>query len=239
LEQQRRSRIEQEVQALEKAGNEFHAQGIERLQKFLGNMEESALEARTRQTAERTDDELFAEITFLNKQLEEARANGQQLFQERAAWEEKLSGLDYIVRRFHLSEYDSQRSMFPASFDPGPHVQKYLRGEINREGLWEALSELQRFAPTWVQERYDEQYGNRRRQRRDAADDDDDDDDREFVDSDVSTVLFRVLGEIAGNALISAARGMERRSPVRQMNRRNRGRPPFPRGGTFTRGRGF
>jgi hypothetical protein len=234
LEQQRRAQIEQDVQALEREGNEFHAQGIERLQKFLGAMEESALEARTRQTAERTDDELFAEVSWLNKQLQEARDNGQQLFAERAAWEEKLAGLDYIVRRFHLSEYDSQRSMFPDSFDPRPHVERYLHGEINREGLWESLSELQRFAPTWVQERYEEQYGRRRRR-----DSDDDDSDNEVSDSDVSTVLFRVLGEIAGAALSNAARGMERRSPVRQMNRKSSGRPSFPRGGTFTKGRGF
>lgn len=235
LEQERRNRIEQEIKAMESDSNEFHAQGIDRLQKFLGSMEESALEAKTRQTAERTDDELFAEIAWLNKQLQETRENGEQLYRERAAWEEKLSGLDYIVRRFHLSEYDSQRSMFPDSFDPGPYVDQYLRGEINRDGLWQALSEMQRFAPTWVQERYEQQYG-RRGHRRDADDDSDD----HLFDSDMSMVLVRVLGEIAGAALRgTATRGMQRRSPIRQMNRKTDGRPPFPRGGSFTKGHGF
>lgn len=226
FEQDRRDRIEAELQALQSSQNEFYGQAIERMQMFLGNMEESALEAKTRQTAEPTDDEIFAEIRWLNQQLDEARANGQQLYQERTAWEEKLGGLDYIIRRFHLSEYDSMRSMFPAGFDPRPHVERYLRGEINRESLWRELSELQRFAPTWVQERHEGQYGHRRNS--------------ESWDSDVSTVLFQVLGEIAGAALRGAVqRGMERRSPIRQKNRKNRGKPPFPQGGRFTRGRGF
>ena len=234
FEQERRDRLELELQAIENDSNEFYSQGIDRLQSFLGNMEESALEAKTRQTAERADDEIFAEITWLNKQLQAARENSQQLFQERAAWEEKLGGLDYIVRRFHLSEYDSQRSMFPASYDPRPHVDSYLRGEVNREGLWQALSELQRFAPTWVQERYEEHYGGRKRGS-DANDSDDN-----LFDSDISMVLVRVLGEIAGAALRGAVhRGMERRSPIRQKNRKTRGQPPFPRGGSFTNGRGF
>jgi hypothetical protein len=231
FEQERRDRLEQELQTLQTSQNEYYSQAVDRLQKFLGNMHESALEAKTLQTAERTDDELFAEIRWLNKQLDESRQNGQQLFQERTAWEEKLGGLDYLVRRFHLSEYDSQRSMFPASYDPRPLVERYLRGEINRESLWQGISELQRFAPTWVQERYEDQYGNRRR----ASDSDDN-----LYDSDVSTVLVRVLGELAGAALKGAVqRGMERRSPIRQQNRKSRGRPPFPRGGTFTNGRGF
>lgn len=215
-----RDQAEQELARLEATQNEYYEAGVNRLKEFLGNMEESALEFRTRVTPQTTDDRIFEEIKTCNAQLREARQQSHEDRELLQIWAQKLSGLDQVVRRFRMNEFDSRRSWFSPQLNLAREVDRYLNGQSTPAGLWSTLTRYQQF----IQPQLDQDWGNS----------------RGVFDGDVSQVLGRVLVEVAGEAMRQAAqRGMHRRGPTRQRTRSSSGRPPYRRGGGFTNGRGF
>ena len=70
--EQRFTSHHQELQTLEGTQNEFYEQGVGQMKAFLAEMKHSWLEHQARSTPERQDDELVAEIGWLNEQLDEA-----------------------------------------------------------------------------------------------------------------------------------------------------------------------
>ena len=211
--------LDDELLELEGTRNEYYDQALARMRSFLTSSQERRLMQHSRTTSDPRDDAIVAEVAWLNSQLQDVRRRGGMLEKQRAERDALLAGLQEVQQRFRRHEFDSQRSHFHSRFDVNAHVDRYLAGRVGPEGLWNAIAENQRFAPTW--------HDPGRRRRHDP------------FDSDVSHVLLRVLGEVAGHALRTAVeRGMDRRGPLRNKQRRSSGRPKLPRGG-FTRGRGF
>ncbi|MCA9234394.1 MAG: hypothetical protein KDA44_02935 [Planctomycetales bacterium] len=218
---------QEELMRLEGKRNEFYEQAVDRMKTFLGNMHETRLQSESMATPDRRDDAIVAELTWLSSQLDDARGHGSSLAAERQAWDVKLSGLQSVLQNFRSAEFDSQRSVFDPAFDAGGHVQAFLDGRLTGEQLWAAIRQHQRFTPMWHEQPSSGGGGGGGGGIGD------------ILGSEMSYVLFRVLTDVAGEAMRqSARRGMERREPIRRENRETSGRPTFRRRG-FTNGRGF
>ncbi|MGI9430391.1 MAG: hypothetical protein ACR2NM_17145 [Bythopirellula sp.] len=189
----------QELQTLEGTQNDFYEQGVGQMKVFLADMEHSWLEHQSRRTPERQDDELVAEIGWLDEQLDTARRESGQLLREQRNWEDRAEGLQDVLNRFRRAGFDSRRSMFSEDFHVERQIGGFLHGDLGREQLW---SELRR---------YQDFYQPRRNEHRGWHIDDSWD-----VD-DLGGVLGRVLIEVAGEAMKHAVRrGMRRRGPFRR-----------------------
>lgn len=225
----------QELLTLEGTQNEFYDQGVGQMKTFLAEMEHSWLEHQSRNTPERQDDELVAEIGWLNEKLDAAQRESGQLVKEQRNWDERSSGLQDVMQRFRRADFDSSRSFFSTDFDIERHLGNYLRGELGSEELWSAMRRYQQFRAT----RYERQpnwthHGNgpRRGSGGDWSGD-------AWEMGNVSGVLGRVLVEVAGAALEHAVRrGLDRRGPYRMQARKNKGLPPL-HSPWFTDGKGF
>jgi hypothetical protein len=215
-----RATIEADIAQLQASENEYYQAGVDRLKEFLGSLEESALEYRTRVTPQTTDDAVFVGIKDLNRELRNARIQSQgdrKILDDR---QKVVSGLDELLRQFRSAEFDSRRSFFSPRLDVDVVITRYLRGQCSTQSLWGMLRQHQQF----IRPEYDDSW----------------DDMGGLFDSDVSHVLGRVLVEVAGEAMRQAARrGMYRRGPIRQQSRRAAGRPTYRRNGGFTSGQGF
>jgi chromosome segregation ATPase len=211
--------LQQQLAQLEGRQNEFYERAISRMKAFLERLPEARLERHSQNTPEREDDAMVAEVAQIGDRLEAAEGRGAELGKARAAWDQRLNGLQEVLQRFRQAEFDSQRSMFPLQLDADDLVEQYIAGRVDAQQVWSTLQSSQRFAPMW-QEQRGPQMPN-------------------FPAGDISMVLLKVLTEVAGAAMEqSAGRGVERRGPVRQESRQATGRPPFPNRG-FTNGRGF
>lgn len=209
-----------ELRGLEGTQNEFYREGVSEMKKFLSEMEHSWLEHQSRRTPDRQDDELVAEIGWLNEKMDEAQRRSRELMREQRNWDNRASGLQDVMHRFRRADYDSRRSMFSDDFDVERYVGGYLRGDVDREELWSAMRRNQFFERA----RYE--------QRGWGVDDSWDTD-------DLGGVLGRVLIEVAGEAMKHAVRrGMQRRGPYR-FNKKDKSRPEMPGLRWFTKGRGF
>ncbi|QEG35060.1 hypothetical protein Pr1d_23510 [Bythopirellula goksoeyrii] len=209
----------QELITLEGSQNEYYQEAVSRMKVFLSNLEDWRLENASRSTPEPDDDEIVAEIVRLGKELNENKQEASKLTHEHQVWRERTSDLQAVWQQFHRGDFDSSRSYFPYDFSIESYLEEFVRGRIDRDQLWSAIRSAQEFAPPW----YDQPPTRR---------------DRHYQ-GDFSHVLMRVLLDIAGQALENAARrGMQRRSPIRQEQRRQKGRPGFSSRG-FTDGRGF
>ncbi|MEM8945727.1 MAG: hypothetical protein AAGD11_11130 [Planctomycetota bacterium] len=209
-----------ELLALEGKQNDFYDQGVQRMKKFLADMQHSWLEHQSRSTPERQDDELVAEIGWLNAKLDEARRDSGELTKELRNLDDRMSGLHEVMQRFRRADFDSRRSVFDDDFDVERQLSGYLRGEIGREELWSAMRRYQYFhQPRYQQRGWDI--------------------DDSWEMDDLGGVLGRVLIEVAGEAMKHAVRrGMQRRGPYR-LNQQPSSRPQLPTPRWFTKGRGF
>ncbi len=209
-----------ELVALEGTQNKFYHDGVGEMKKFLSQMEHSWLEHQARSTPERQDDELVAEIGWLNEKLDDAGRQSHDLMREQRSWDDRATGLQEVMNRFRRADFDSRRSLFSDEFDVERHLGGYLRGDVGREELWSAMRRHQYFQRA----RYEERGW--------GVDDSWDTD-------DLGGVLGRVLIEVAGEAMKHAVRrGMQRRGPYR-ISSDEQPRPQLPTPRWFTKGRGF
>jgi hypothetical protein len=186
---------------------------------FLSNLDHWRLENTSRSTPEIEDDQIVAEIVRQGDELNKNKQEASQLTREQQVWRERSSDLQRVWQEFHRTDFDSSRSYFSGDFSIESYLEDFVRGRIDRDQLWSAIRSAQEFAPPWYQEPPMSR-------------------DRHY-EGDFSQVLMSVLLDIAGQALKNAAyRGMERRSPIRQKQRKEKGRPRFNHRG-FTSGRGF
>ena len=210
----------QELLALEGRQNEFYELGVTRMKAFLADMQQSWLEHQSRSTPERQDDELVAEIGWLNEQLDGAKRQSSDLLREQRNWDLRSEGLHDVIKRFLRADFDSRRSIFSDDLEVERLLEDYLHGELGREELWSVLRRYQQF----------------QRVHHDRRDWDDDSWDGE----DLGGVLGRVLIEVAGEAMKHAVRrGMRRRGPYRHNYQQKHSRPQLPTPWWFTRGKGF
>lgn len=217
--QDRAEKNRQELMALESSRNEYYEQAVSRMQEFLAGLEDWRLQHTSRSTPETQDDQIVAEVVWIDEELNRTKQQGAELTSEQQTWKRRTAELQELWQRFRRADYDSGRSMFHPDFEIEVHLENFVRGQLSRDDLWSAIRSAQQFAPPWHE---DPGQGRGR-----------------AVETDFSYVLLRVLTEIAGQALRHAAeRGMERRAPVRQQQRVEAGRPKFRNRG-FTSGRGF
>lgn len=219
--------LQKSLAALAGSQNEFYAQGLARMQNFLGNLPPGRLESQSRSTPEREDDAIVAEVSFLQGQLNDADQRSALLARDRAAWDERLGGLQSVLQRFRKAEFDSRRSQFVRELDADELTERFIAGQLGAAEMWSRLEGAQHFTPEWHERpshgRGSESSGGP----------------IQIDMGDVSNVLMHVLVEVAGAAMRGAAtRGVERRAPTRSQRRISSGRPPFPKRG-FTNGRGF
>lgn len=211
--------LEADLLRLEGTDNEFYEQAVARMRHFLSTMDDNRLQQHSLKTPQREDDAIVAEVVWLSDQLDDATRRGEVLGKQRWLWDDRLSGLQQIQQRFRQAEYDSGRSMFDPRLDIDRLVGSYLNGDVGPEKMWTTIRKYQRFSPSWRQQNGGGLGG--------------------IIDSEMSYVLMRVLADVAGHALRSAAhRGMQRRGSIRNKQRRKAGRPKLRRRG-FTKGRGF
>ncbi len=204
-------RCEHQLEELAGPDNEFYRQAVDRMRQFLGGLHESALEAKARGTASTADDAIFAEVSWLNDRLEQAKRDADGVRRRQADLSRKRGDLLDLGRRFRTAEFDSHRSVFSAGYDPRPEIERLMRGDSSKERVWDDIKRHQRFLPNWVERRWEDR--------------------RDLSDSDFSYMMVKVLAEAAGAAMRHAAD---------QHRRYNRGaRPGHRRRGRFTRGRGF
>ena len=123
---------------------------------------------------------------------------------------DQSAGLDFVVRRYQQSNFDSQRSYFEEGFHPREQIDRFRKGVTSKDDLWQAIRLRQEFEPTWV-EKSAGQAGS-------------------AINSPLAQVLMHAMVEAAGAAMSqSARRSVERRS---QMGRGGTGRRidvPAPR----------
>ena len=217
----------QEVLILESTQNQYYEQAVTRMKAFLAGLEVWRLEHASRSTPEPQDDQIVAELKWLDEELAERKQQHAELVTEQGTWKTRATQLQDIWLRFRRADFDAGRSLFHPDFNIEGHLERFVRGQISPDDLWSAIRGAQEFAPPWYQ---DSDHGDSdQRQGRG----------RGGIEKDLSHVLLRVLTEIAGHALRNVAeRGMERRAKVRKMFRKESGRPEFRSGG-FTKGRGF
>jgi hypothetical protein len=220
-------KVAAELQAIERDGDQYYAEAIERFRGFLGRTEAAALEREALRTPEATDDRLVAEVTKLGAEVAELERRLRELQQEQTAAEGLSAGLRDMERRFLAQNYDSVRSYFEA--DPLADMDAFARGEIDAADAWARLQRRQRFrSPEPPRDRGD---GSGR-----------------GFDFDLDLggaggLLARAMVEIAGAAMRGAVtRSVRRRSPSwpagRSSGRASVGRPGGGAGGG-RRGGGF
>jgi chromosome segregation ATPase len=209
----------EELVALDSVRSQYYEQGVARVKQFLETLEARRLQATSQSTPEPQDDQIVAELVWIGEELDRTKREGSELAAEQDVLKSRLLQLQDIWQRFRRADFDSGRSFFHPNFDIEGSLEQFARGQMSRDDLWASIKSAQQFAPPW----YEDKGQHRGR----------------GYEGDFSQVLLRVLTEIAGEALRrTAERGMERRSKLRKMFRRESGRPDF-RGGGFTKGRGF
>ncbi len=228
--------IAKELLSLQHSQGQFYDEALERFREFLTRTERAVLEYHARQTPETTDDETIARIRQLEREIAEVEPRVSDLSRQCELLEHQGQGLDFVVRRFQQSNFDSERSKFPAGFDVGPFVDRFRKGVTDKDDLWQTIKSRQEFEPTWV-----EQTGRSGTQ---------------VFESPLANVLARAMMEAAGAAMqAGVGRSVNRRTYTGgrsggiQINLpgpssyRGPSGMSFPsgggRGGGFTSGKGF
>mgnify|MGYP002623509076 CR=1 FL=1 len=141
--------LEHERRELDTVQGEFYDQAIERFRQFLTETETAVLEARARRTDSPTDDEIVAEIKWLDEQTSEIQNNIHQLHEQLAENEEHVNGLNYVITRCRQSDISSQRCFFDDEFEPSRHVDLFFAGAVSRHDLLRAIRRHLQFRPGW------------------------------------------------------------------------------------------
>ncbi len=142
--------LEDELIELESDEGRFFDDAIDRLRKFLSETETSVLEQRAEQTPEKLDDEIVAEIGYLNEELDDSRESIREMREKRTDAEKLIKGLGYVLRECQNSDFDSDRCYFDPDFDVTIPIDRFLKKEIGRQTLLLEIRKRQHFHPTWV-----------------------------------------------------------------------------------------
>ncbi len=178
---QRCQLVEQELLTLQHSQGKFYDEALERLRQFLARTETAVLEHHARQTPEPTDDETVSRIRFLEREIASVEPRVSDLSGHFDRLERQSQGLDFVIRRFQQSNFDSQRSNFTSGFEIGSHIDRFRKGVTDKEDLWQTLRSRQEFEPSWV-----EQTG------RGGV---------EMIESPLGQVLMRAMLEAAGASM--------------------------------------
>src|SRR5690606_281117 len=83
----------QELLVLEESRGEYYEQAVVRMQAFLGGLEESRLQHKSRATPEPQDDQIVAELDWLGEELERIKTQKRDLATEQQMWKRRAAEL--------------------------------------------------------------------------------------------------------------------------------------------------
>ncbi len=225
--------VEQELVKLQQSQGQFYEEALARFRTFLSQAETAALEHHARETPEPSDDDLVSRVKWLSTEIDELEPQVTKLSAAYQQLEEQATGLDFVVRRYQQSNFDSERSSFENGFDMDEYLDRFRKGVTDKDSLWQSIRSRQQFAPTWIE------------QTAGGA--------TNALEHPLAQVLAQAMVQAAGAALQqSANRSVGRRTghhrggtgmpvniPMPSFRRTNR--PSFGngRGGGFTSGKGF
>jgi len=148
---QRIGRAEHERAQLDQDQGTFYAEALGRFQNFLAKAETAVLERRARSTPDRADDDLVSRIRWIGDEIGQLQPQVADLAARSKGADEVSDGLDFVVRRYQQSNYDSDRSYFDGGSDLTVLVARFLSGAISRDQLWQQIRQEQKFEPTWAE----------------------------------------------------------------------------------------
>ena len=200
---------QQEQSDLNRSQGAFYEQAIERFKELLEKTETAVLAQRAEKTADSTDDEIVAELKWLDDEISDIRLNSPHATDKYEQAESRVSGLNYVMRRCRQSNFDSDRSYFVEHLDVSDAIDEYFDGELNQFKLLRKFRKHQRFHPTWS-EQAAEKIGT-------------------SLESETSQAVMMSVAAVAGSVLQS---WLKSGGAVDNRNRKNTR-------GKFTKGPGF
>ncbi|MEZ6052837.1 MAG: hypothetical protein R3C02_15865 [Planctomycetaceae bacterium] len=230
---QRCQEVEQELIKLQQSQGQFYEEALTRFRTFLSQTETAVLEHHARKTPEPTDDELVSRVKWLSTEIDRLQPQVVAISSTYRNLEEQASGLDFVLRRYQQSNFDSERSSFENGFDVDEYIDRFRKGVTDKDSLWQSIRSRQDFAPTWIEQ----------------------------TAGGASNVLEHPLAQVLAQAMVQAAGAALQQSANRSVTRRtgqHRGGTGIPinvptptfrrtngpsfggrRGGGFTSGKGF
>jgi uncharacterized membrane protein YgcG len=146
--QQRVLAAEQELAEVERKEGKFYMEALSRLQTFLMKVETSVLERKARATPERADDDLVAKIHWLTTEIDRIRPQVQEFLNRTNAAEQQNEAMEFAVRRYQQSNFDSDRSYFEFVPNLEAMIGQLKAGVLSKEEFWNAYKRRQQFEQT-------------------------------------------------------------------------------------------
>jgi len=144
--------LESELAALVQSQGAFYDEAITRFKEFLDQTHTVVLEQRAAATPESVDDEIVAQIKWLDEQIDEHKRQMPISRKQRRAAEQRVRGLRYVTRRGRRSNIDSQRCYFEDDFDISRVLDQFRDAQIDEHKLLRTIRDHVRFHPTWAEE---------------------------------------------------------------------------------------
>lgn len=150
--QQRVAAVEHQLTQLGSEQGQFYAEALQRFQSFLMKADMVRLERNARTTPDTVDDELVSRIRWLGEEIDRLAKNVPDLVTRTKELDARQEGLDFVVRRFQQSNFDSQRSYFRSTSEIERTLAQLETGAVTRDALWSTIRSHQAFEPTWVEQ---------------------------------------------------------------------------------------
>lgn len=218
--QQRVAGVVHQLTLLDSEQGQFYAEALQRFQSFLMKADMVRLERNARATPDPIDDELVSRIRWLGDEIDRLAKNVPDLVTRTKELDARQEGLDFVVRRFQQSNFDSQRSYFRSTSEIESTLAQLETGAVTRDALWSTIRSHQAFDPTWI-----EQNGG------------------SLVQHPLTGVLLHAMVEVAGAALQHAASNAGSHRSSSRHSSSSASRPASFGGGAsdggFTSGQGF
>lgn len=147
--------LKNELSEIEQSQGRFYDEAIQRLKKMLEETSTAVLQQRARQTPQPEDDEIVAEINWLNEQTESRRLQIGKLREQARQTDQRQRGIEYVLRRCRQYDIDSERCYFDESLDLEDDIQQFMGGAIDHHELLKRLRRHQQFRPTWGEQTLD------------------------------------------------------------------------------------
>ncbi|MGB7343743.1 MAG: hypothetical protein WBD20_06000 [Pirellulaceae bacterium] len=148
---QKTETTEHELTDLENTRGPYYREAITVFRDMLDRADTRDLARRARSTAEITDDQIVAQLSGVQSDIENLDTAAKQRRDEIRLRQEFLDALGRMIQQFRASEFDSSRSQFVGSLDI---VEELHRGRDARDVdyLWDKIRESQRWGPTAVEQ---------------------------------------------------------------------------------------
>jgi chromosome segregation ATPase len=177
--------LEQKFDDLENTEGEHYQVALERLKEFLNQVRPETLARHIKRTPQEKDDDLLREINWLENEIEDFEKDVRQLRRKRKEATEKAEGLDYVVRRFQRSSFNSERCYFD-DLRIDNLLRDYEKDRISQHALLKKIRSEHKFQPTWVDSVSDKAEG--------------------ALENPISQAVFSAIGYVASTALEQIAK---------------------------------